>query len=70
VNAHIKGAASNTKLNLASNEGAKRFASIVPSGKFSLVAIQGFLLNYIDNPKEAYKKVGEWVENERKQKRS
>ena len=70
MNAHIEGVALNTKLNLAFNEGAKRFASIVPSGEFSLAAIQGFLLNYIDNPKEACEKVGEWVENERKQKRS
>jgi len=39
VNAYIKGAALNIKLNLASSKGIKRFASIVLSSEFSLAAI-------------------------------
>jgi chaperone BCS1 len=39
---------------------ADRFSSALPEGKFSLAAIQGFLLQYKEDPNKACEEVEDW----------
>ncbi|CUA70593.1 putative mitochondrial chaperone BCS1-A [Rhizoctonia solani] len=46
------------------DEYARKFASAIPSQKFSVAQLQGFLMRYKGQPEQAAKDIGQWIEEE------